>query len=333
MAPSISVIVPVCQVESYIEACIRSVLSQTYEGEIECIVVDDCGKDGSMLVVNNLVLKYDGPVILKTIHHSMNRGLSAARNTGIEAATGAYILFLDGDDELTSDCLEKLAEPLKREEYDWVLGSFSRIDDQGNEIPQTNKQVIPTKAIKDPDELLKVYEKTSWLVTAWNKLYRTAFIRQHNLRFKEGIIHEDVCWGFQVACLAKSSYLVGQNTYRYRIRQDSIMTAADKLSHAKSYAANVIEMEKFVNESGIYNQTIHDLIQKYFFYPLNYNLRKPREFLGFYREMRQNAPSCKQYAKNWRDIHYFIPTMIAPYAEWVIAYWLSYARRKQWGSH
>lgn len=160
-------------------------------------------------------------------------------------------------------------------------------------------------------------------------LSSTDFIRWHQLRFIEGVIHEDVCWGFMVACLTKSSYLVEHSTYRYRIRQGSIMTTADRDSDAKAIATNVIEMEKFVNERGLYNQAIHDLIQKYFYYPLNYTIRKPHKFFRLYRNMRRCAPSCKQYAKNWRDMHYFIPTIIAPYPEWLLAIYLAYTRRKR----
>jgi glycosyltransferase involved in cell wall biosynthesis len=73
-------------------------MRQTYEGDIECIVVDDCGTDGSMGIVNKLILEYNGPIMFKILHHTHNRGLSAARNTGISNASGDYLLFLDSDD-------------------------------------------------------------------------------------------------------------------------------------------------------------------------------------------------------------------------------------------
>ena len=121
--PSVSIIIPVYNVEPYVEDCIRSVIRQTYGGKMECIVVDDCGTDNSMDVVERVIGEYNGPIPFRILHHEHNRGLSAARNTGMDAATGDYLFFLDSDDELTDDCIEKLTEPLVKEWYDVVIGN------------------------------------------------------------------------------------------------------------------------------------------------------------------------------------------------------------------
>ena len=123
----ISIIVPVYNVALYVESCIRSVIRQTYDGPMECIVVDDCGTDNSMDIVEKLVAEYDGPISFKVLHHEHNRGLSAARNTGMDEAKGDYLFFLDSDDELTEDCIEKLTTPLRDEQYDMVLGDLINI--------------------------------------------------------------------------------------------------------------------------------------------------------------------------------------------------------------
>lgn len=110
--PSISIVIPVYNVESYVEACIKSVMSQTYDGEMECIMVDDCGTDDSMVKVESVISDYLGPITFRIFHHTHNRGLSAARNTGMDAATGDYLFFIDSDDEITSDCIETLVTPV-----------------------------------------------------------------------------------------------------------------------------------------------------------------------------------------------------------------------------
>ena len=97
----ISVIIPVYNVAPYIAACLQSVMRQTAQAALECILVDDCGPDNSMEVVNETLKSYNGPVDFKIVRHTQNRGLSAARNTGMAAATGDYIYFLDSDDEIT----------------------------------------------------------------------------------------------------------------------------------------------------------------------------------------------------------------------------------------
>ena len=104
----ISIIVPVYNVELYIKECFESIAAQTYKGEIECIFVDDCGQDDSVAILEKLIAEYHGPIQFSIVHHEHNKGLSGARNTGIRKAKGDYLYFLDSDDTITPDCIEKL---------------------------------------------------------------------------------------------------------------------------------------------------------------------------------------------------------------------------------
>lgn len=97
----ISIIVPIYNVEKYIKSCIDSIIQQDYPN-IECIFVNDCTQDKSMIIVNNCLNKYKGSIEFKIINHENNLGLSAARNTGVKRSTGDYLYFLDSDDELYS---------------------------------------------------------------------------------------------------------------------------------------------------------------------------------------------------------------------------------------
>ena len=103
----ISIVIPVWEVSAYIARCLRSVMGQTYS-RIECIIVDDASQDDSIAQCEQMIAKYRGPIRFSILHHSHNRGLSAARNTGTEAATGEYIYYLDSDDELPPDSIENL---------------------------------------------------------------------------------------------------------------------------------------------------------------------------------------------------------------------------------
>ena len=92
----ISIIIPIYNVEKYVAECLNAVISQTYDhSKIECILVDDCTPDNSMVIVNEIIGKYNGEMTFNIIGHEQNLGLSAARNTGIEAAAGKYIYFID----------------------------------------------------------------------------------------------------------------------------------------------------------------------------------------------------------------------------------------------
>lgn len=322
--PSVSIIIPIYNVAPYVEDCIRSVMRQTYKGEMECIVVDDCCTDNSMAIVERVVAEYTGIITFKVLHHTHNRGLSAARNTGVDEANNDYLFFLDSDDEITDDCIEKLAKPLEEETFDLIFGSLQTINELGKIIPTKLKINIPNgTTLKQPD-ILQTYLDGEWLVAAWNKLYLTDFIRENRMHFKEGIIHEDVFWSFQIACLARSLYIVNQTTYHYRRRNDSIMKATDSNTRAHAYCVSVMEMGKFVKEKGLYNKAIHELIQREISNACYYSKRTPVYFISIYKRMRQYArppikniiaANGKQIRNYLRDFHFFLPSIIAPFWE------------------
>ncbi len=123
--PLISIVIPVYNVEPYIADCLKSVMRQTYQGPMECIVVNDACTDKSMTIAKELIAGYEGPIVFKVLRHEKNRGLSAARNMGTVAATGDYLFYVDSDDYLSDDCLEVLARPLHEKPYDMVVGNFA----------------------------------------------------------------------------------------------------------------------------------------------------------------------------------------------------------------
>lgn len=109
---NISVIVPVYNVEKYIERCITSIINQTFTEGVECIVINDCTPDKSMEIVERLVSKYDGSIQFKLIYHEKNKGIAAVRNTGLDTATGDYTIYIDSDDYCELDMLEKCTQRL-----------------------------------------------------------------------------------------------------------------------------------------------------------------------------------------------------------------------------
>lgn len=104
----ISVIVPIYNVENYILECLQSVAAQTKTKNVECILVDDCGTDNSVKVAEQFISAYKGDISFALFHHSENKGLSSARNTGIKNARGKYLFFLDSDDMIKPYCLDEL---------------------------------------------------------------------------------------------------------------------------------------------------------------------------------------------------------------------------------
>ena len=126
---NITIVIPIYKVELYVRKCIESIIDQENCGAaIECILVDDCSPDHSMSVVHSVVDEYTGPIRFVFLKHDRNRGLSAARNTGMDVATGDYILFVDSDDWLPADAHSKFVNALQRyPDLDAVLGNhYSR---------------------------------------------------------------------------------------------------------------------------------------------------------------------------------------------------------------
>lgn len=118
----VSLIIPVYNVEDYISESLYSALKQTFSS-IEYIIIDDCGGDNSMSVVAKILQNHCRTQDVFIYRHDKNLGLSAARNTGLEKAHGEYVYFMDSDDEITEDCIEKLYQAIRDSDADWVMGT------------------------------------------------------------------------------------------------------------------------------------------------------------------------------------------------------------------
>lgn len=218
-------IVPVYNVAPYVEACLQSVMGQTSMGEMECLVVDDCGTDGSMAIVERMLGAYTGPIHFRILRHTRNRGLSAARNTGILAASGEYLFFLDSDDTIAPDCIEKLVS-VAGPAAEMVQGRFD-INGDGLARPLGRMgQAIHAEGNAEARACL--FRQRRIADTVWNKLVRRSFILEHDLLFREGVLHEDFMWKHDVLKCVGDIWLLPDITYHYRRRPGSIMTGTDK---------------------------------------------------------------------------------------------------------
>lgn len=254
----ISIVIPVYNVEQYIEDCLKSVASQTYKGEIECIIVNDSTPDNSCSVIENFIKEYKGTIEFKLLHHTVNRGLSAARNTGIDAATGDYIYFIDSDDEITPNAIELLAAPLEQHKYDFIIGDYATI---GTDIPYP-PLLLKQGAITSSKEISVSFFKEQWYMMAWNKLCNVDFLRREKLYFKEGLINEDNLWSFQLACVAQSMFVEKNKTYRYKVRESSITGQLQFVKKALAFATITQEAYQWSKdrnilfEEGVINQIL-----------------------------------------------------------------------------
>ena len=207
----VSIIIPVYGVEKYISQCLESVINQSYEN-IEIIVVNDGTKDNSMKIVEEYLLDERIKIINKE-----NGGLASARNRGIEEATGEYIYFLDSDDWIEVNTIEVLVE--ESNNLDIIYSNFWYFDEK-NKKKRKNKEKIKSNMSMTGEYLLGY----STEIMVWNKIYKKSFLEEKQLRFLEGIIHEDEEFTFKCYMNSPQVKYIDIYTYNYRInRENSIM--------------------------------------------------------------------------------------------------------------
>lgn len=243
----VSVIVPVYNVAPYITRCLNSIYNQSYPN-IEVIIIDDCGTDNSMTIINSY-LTSEQHAITKVIHHHQNQGISSARNTGINNANGEYLYFIDSDDYLTLDCIQILVELAHKYNYPTaIFGSAQLEPENWNDKAScitSNKIDIPEFS-NDTNWIRKAFTKNNFLsTTAWNKLIKKDFIVQNRLYFKEGIIHEDILWKWIIGNHITSIAFNKINTYYYCYSPTSITNMENLTKRYES--ESIIIKELFLN--------------------------------------------------------------------------------------
>ena len=236
----ISIIIPVYNVEQYIEECLNSVANQTMTEGLECIIVDDCGQDNSMEIARQFVNRYNGAVEFRIVYREKNGGLSAARNTGIEAAQGEYVYFLDSDDTILPECMELMYGYIEKYgKVDLVQGSFYETEEE-RVTASTYRLPEYSEDKKQIKTFLLRYEGD--IVGAQSRLIRRELIIKHNLFFKHGIIHEDNYWTFFLAKYVSTMSFCPVRTYYHRYNPTSITGNVNKEKETIAYRTIVKDL-------------------------------------------------------------------------------------------
>lgn len=223
----VSVIIPVYNVESYLERCVRSVLNQSYQN-LEIILVDD-GSPDNCPALCEAYAKEDSRV---KVIHKQNGGLSDARNAGIDIALGDYILFVDSDDWIESDMIELLLKNALQYDADISECSYTNVYNDYSK-PETGNSGI----IIEADSLTALEGMLDWkyfLPVVWNKLYRKEIF--NHIRYPVGKVHEDEFTTYR--CYLAAEKIVYMDTYKYyynQMRTNSITGQEFKLSYLDAY--------------------------------------------------------------------------------------------------
>lgn len=216
-----SIIIPVYNVEPYLRDCLNSVLHQSFT-DWEAICVDDGSTDRSGVILEEYAAKDSRFKILA----KSNGGLSSARNTGMDTAKGDYILFLDSDDWLELSALETIAKALNDE--DMLCFSGRRFFEKTNSFNPADE--LPEKVYESGMDYYNenaLHPRDFAFVCVVLRAYKRAFWPKNNLRFKEGIYHEDNLFTPMACYYVRKVKQIGNCLYDYRVRSSSITTTAD----------------------------------------------------------------------------------------------------------
>ena len=223
----VSVIIPIYNEAPYIKECLESVMGQTFGGNMECILVDDCCIDHSMDIAEGMVAEYKGDIEFRIVRHEQNKGLSAARNTGLDKAKGEYVYFLDSDDAISNNCIEQLYSAAK--EYPECMMVQGRSDTIPANAPNPFEKTFRQKCAMTNDEVRRCFfERRTMSESAWNNLVRRDFLINNSLYFEEGRLGEDQLWMFFLLKHLNYVCFINKITYHYRRRGDSI---ANNMEH------------------------------------------------------------------------------------------------------
>lgn len=216
-----SIIVPVYNVEKEIRKCLDSIKNQTY-GDFEVLCVDDCGKDSSMDIVREYAQKDNR---FKILTHEHNRGVSAARNTGLDNASGEYTMFVDSDDWLETNALEVIKNNFDKSKSEVIVFNIY------NCYPDGKKEINDTTNFKKTQALLTENNLNTFIGVVWNRAYKTSLINDNHIRFPEGMIIEDSDFTFKISMHLKSVFIIEDVLYNYLRNREGSYTTEDAVNN------------------------------------------------------------------------------------------------------
>ena len=246
----ISIIIPVYNVEKYVEQCIKSVINQTYK-KLEIILVDDGSLDRSGKICDDYAKKDKRIIVI----HKKNGGLSDARNKGLDIAKGEYITFIDSDDYVKNTFIEDLYTAITKNNAELSICNINEVNDKGEIIGNIgfseDKLIKGKKLLNNFCEDINVIET----IVAWNKMYSKEIIK--DFRYPKGRIHEDEALTYKILYFTKKISIINKYLYFYRRNANSITGKGFNIKRIDYIEALEERLEFFKqhNEEYLYYKT------------------------------------------------------------------------------
>ncbi|MCR2823821.1 glycosyltransferase family 2 protein [Lederbergia panacisoli] len=259
MFPFVSVIIPVYNSEKSLGYCIDSLINQTYK-DIEIIIINDGSTDNS----EKIAQEYENKDLRVKVITKINGGVSSARNMGIKEALGEYILFVDSDDSIELDSIERLHEIYLIKKYDTIIFNYNNV--YNTKVVKNESFLINGFKI-DKNSKMDLYDfcvKSSKLAPCWNKLHKSTIIKNHELYFREDMIcAEDALFSMEFLTYIESGIFIDIPLYNY-VRDNT--SAVNKYDYRYMYSTMLFlnSLRKLLKQWGIntdkYNRILDDRI-------------------------------------------------------------------------
>lgn len=245
---AISIIVPIYNVSKYLKECLDSLEQQTFKN-IEVILVNDGSTDGSEVIAQEYCIRNENFSLISR----KNGGLSAARNTGIEAAHGKYLCFLDSDDFLSCEALEKLYMRLENDKLDALRYSAYTFEDETNDFRWKHED-----GYRFGNEYSEVYDGLKFYSLSVDNgdyypsccmiIFKREIILENNLRFAEGIIHEDNLFNFELITSCERVAVLNEPLYYRRYREGSIIQQKNWMNRIRSMCISAELTDDYIED-------------------------------------------------------------------------------------
>lgn len=292
-----SVIVPAYGVQAYLRAAIDSVLTQDFT-DVEIIAVDDCSPDLSGSILDELA-QQDPRV--RVIHLAENAGLGGARNAGVAAATGQYVLFLDGDDTLAPGSLAAIADRLEVGEFpELLIYNYARVWWDGRTAVSWADEILATLSpqVFVPRDHLRLF---NLLPIACNKVYRRDFLQSLGVTFPPGY-YEDIHFTYTVLLSAQTAVSLNRVVLLYRQRRAGSILGSGSPRHFDifgRYDEVFDELDRRDVDLGV-RKHLYDVMVNHYVTILSHNDRVPKALRPeFYAQARE---SISRHAQDWSSV-------------------------------
>lgn len=250
----LSIIIPVYNVEKYLPQCMESIIHNTFQDIIEIILINDGSTDNSAMLCKEYANKYKNVIYLS----QSNKGLSEARNTGIRNAQGKYLMFLDSDDFLYKNILNRLIQDIQYADYDMFLGRALKYSNNKKplELSQVDynfpEGISPDKAFQHLTSINRFW------FAAWLIIIKRSFLIENSLFFKKGILHEDELWVPAVFIKASGMKFLNYGFYCYRVNRNGSIVSGVNIQRDFDKIIVADELNKYYGKNKISDKILND---------------------------------------------------------------------------